>query len=94
MHFSGRTEKQAVRDVLAHGRAPPNFKRTPSKRQPRRTLDEFNDASNNKYKLDGNNKTHSIQNEIKAVSIPQLAHVYVFNIVQAFYKLYKYRVEN
>lgn len=81
MHYnSGRTEKQAVRDVLAHGRAPPNFKRTPSKRQPRRSFDEFNDATNNKYKLDSSNKNHSIQNEIKSVSIPQLAHVYVSNI--------------
>lgn len=63
---SGRTEKQAVRDALAHARSPPNFKRTPSRRQPRRTFDNNFEAA--KHTADTNKKS-----EVKSVSIPQPA---------------------
>ncbi|XP_055852617.1 band 4.1-like protein 4A isoform X4 [Episyrphus balteatus] len=39
--YSGRTEKQAAKDALSIGRAPPPFTRMPSKRQPRRVMDDF-----------------------------------------------------
>lgn len=68
-YFSGRTEKQAVRDALEHGRSPPNFKRTPSRRQPRRTFDEISET-----KIPDINK-HNAKSEIKTVSIPQPAQV-------------------
>lgn len=69
VRFSGRTEKQAVRDALEHGRPPPNFKRTPSRRQPRRLFEEI---AENKI-LDSNK--HNAKSEIKTVSIPQPAQV-------------------
>lgn len=65
--FSGRTEKQAVRDAMLQGRAPPVFKRTPSRRQPRRCIDEILDNKNNTQKrIIG-------KQEIKSISIPQPA---------------------
>ncbi|KAM8704674.1 hypothetical protein ACLKA7_009177 [Drosophila subpalustris] len=43
-----RTDKQTEKDALAAGRAPPAFTRVPSKRQPRRVIDDFfNSNSNN-----------------------------------------------
>lgn len=66
--FSGRTEKQAVRDAAVQGRAPPVFKRTPSRRQPRRCIDEILDGKNNTHKRANNGKQ-----EIKSISIPQPA---------------------
>lgn len=66
---SGRTEKQAVRDALEHGRSPPNFKRTPSRRQPRRSFEEMAET-----KILDINK-HNAKSEIKTVSIPQPAQV-------------------
>lgn len=65
--FSGRTEKQAVRDAIVQGRAPPVFKRTPSRRQPRRCIDEILDSKNNIHKRVNNKQ------EIKSISIPQPA---------------------
>lgn len=67
---SGRTERQQMKEVLAQQRAPPPFTRTPSRRQPRRMVDEqpeekMFDAP--KY----------IQQEIKSVSIPQPAQTLV-----------------
>ncbi|XP_065089545.1 uncharacterized protein DDB_G0283357 isoform X2 [Ochlerotatus camptorhynchus] len=67
--FSGRTERQQMKEVLAQQRAPPPFARTPSRRQPRRIVDEqpeekIFDAP--KY----------IQQEIKSVSIPQPAQTF------------------
>lgn len=66
-NFSGRTEKQAVRDAIVQGRAPPVFKRTPSRRQPRRCIDEILDNKNNSQKRATNKQ------EIKSISIPQPA---------------------
>lgn len=63
---SGRTEKQAVRDAISNGRTPPVFKRTPSRRQPRRCIDEITDRTNTHRK--STNKQ-----EIKSISIPQPA---------------------
>ena len=40
-HNSGRSEKQAAKDALSIGRTPPAFTRVPSKRQPRRVMDDF-----------------------------------------------------
>ncbi|KAL1399637.1 hypothetical protein pipiens_008050 [Culex pipiens pipiens] len=68
--YSGRTERQQVKDVMSLQRAPPAFTRTPSRRQPRRIVDEHPpeekifDAP--KY----------IQQEIKSVSIPQPAQTF------------------
>ncbi|XP_058812508.1 band 4.1-like protein 4A isoform X3 [Topomyia yanbarensis] len=64
--YSGRTERQQISESMAQQRAPPAFTRTPSRRQPRRIIDEkpeekIFDAP--KY----------IQQEIKSVSIPQPA---------------------
>lgn len=67
---SGRTEKQAVRDALAHGRSPPNFKRTPSRRQPRRSFDELLENSKSAAGMQNGNKL-----ETKSISIPQPAQV-------------------
>lgn len=66
-HCSGRTEKQAVRDALSHGRAPPAFTRTPSRRQPRRVIDELLDAKSSE------NSGKQTKHEIKTISIPQPA---------------------
>lgn len=66
---SGRTEKQAVRDAITQGRTPPAFKRTPSRRQPRRCIDEIIDNKSNTQKRMANKQ------EIKSVSIPQPAQV-------------------
>lgn len=67
-NFSGRTEKQAVRDAIVQGRAPPiQFKRTPSRRQPRRCIDGILDNKNNSQKRTTNKQ------EIKSISIPQPA---------------------
>ncbi|XP_055699610.1 band 4.1-like protein 4 isoform X3 [Phlebotomus papatasi] len=65
--YSGRTEKQAVRDALSHGRAPPAFTRTPSRRQPRRVIDELLDAKSSE------NSGKQTKHEIKTISIPQPA---------------------
>lgn len=65
---SGRTEKQVVRDAIGQGRAPPVFKRTPSRRQPRRCIDEILDNKNNAHKWQTAGKQ-----EIKSISIPQPA---------------------
>lgn len=40
-HNQSRTDKQMEKDALAAGRAPPAFTRVPSKRQPRRVIDDF-----------------------------------------------------
>lgn len=64
--FSGRTEKQAVRDAISQSRSPPPFVRTPSKRQPRRNIDEHSEKFNN-------NTSTLTRHEVKAVSIPQPA---------------------
>lgn len=66
-NFSGRTAKQAMRDAMVQGRAPPMFKRTPSRRQPRRYTDEMLDSKNNTQKRPTNKQ------EIKSISIPQPA---------------------
>lgn len=66
---SGRTEKQAVRDAITHGRTQPAFKRTPSRRQPRRCIDELVDSKNTTQNRLANKQ------EIKSVSIPQPAQV-------------------
>lgn len=65
--FSGRTEKQAVRDAIMQNRAPPVFKRMPSRRQPRRCIDEILDNKSNTQKRAANKQ------EIKSISIPQPA---------------------
>ncbi|XP_034484957.1 hornerin [Drosophila innubila] len=41
-----RTDKQTEKDALAAGRAPPAFTRVPSKRQPRRVIDDFFNSNN------------------------------------------------
>lgn len=52
---------------MIQGRAPPVFKRTPSRRQPRRCIDEILDNKNNTQKrIIG-------KQEIKSISIPQPA---------------------
>ncbi|EAT46229.1 AAEL002571-PA, partial [Aedes aegypti] len=64
--YSGRTERQQMKEVLSHQRAPPAFTRTPSRRQPRRIIDDHPEEKMfdaPKY----------IQQEIKTVSIPQPA---------------------
>lgn len=40
-HNQSRSDKQMEKDALAAGRAPPAFTRVPSKRQPRRVIDDF-----------------------------------------------------
>lgn len=67
---SGRTEKQTVRDVLANNRSPPQFKRTPSRRQPRRLFDELLTAEQNSKMTSGAQRG---KNEVKSISIPQPA---------------------
>lgn len=69
IQFSGRTEKQAVRDAISQGRTPPAFKRTPSRRQPRRCIDEIIDNKSNAQ------KRMATKQEIKSVSIPQPVQV-------------------
>lgn len=66
---SGRTEKQAMRDAMNHNRTPPAFKRTPSRRQPRRCIDELIDS---KF-MEANGRASFSKQEIKSVSIPQPA---------------------
>ncbi|XP_031634459.1 band 4.1-like protein 4 isoform X2 [Contarinia nasturtii] len=68
--YSGRTEKQAMRDAMVRGRPPPMFKRTPSRRQPRRCIDEILDNKNNTQKRTANKQ------EIKSISIPQPAQAF------------------
>lgn len=67
--FSGRTEKQAMRDAASHGRTPPPFKRTPSRRQPRRVIDDLID---NKF-MEANDRAAFGKQESKSISIPQPA---------------------
>ncbi|XP_037920743.1 band 4.1-like protein 4 isoform X2 [Hermetia illucens] len=62
--YSGRTEKQAVKDVIAMGRTPPMFTRMPSRRQPRRVIDDLTEC-----KMTETGKAQ----EIKTISIPQSA---------------------
>ncbi|XP_021692919.1 uncharacterized protein LOC5580170 isoform X2 [Aedes aegypti] len=67
--YSGRTERQQMKEVLSHQRAPPAFTRTPSRRQPRRIVDDHPEEKMfdaPKY----------IQQEIKTVSIPQPAQTF------------------
>lgn len=52
---------------MVQGRAPPIFKRTPSRRQPRRCIDEILDNRSNTQKRAANKQ------EIKSISIPQPA---------------------
>ncbi|XP_055315632.1 band 4.1-like protein 4 isoform X2 [Sitodiplosis mosellana] len=66
--YSGRTEKQTVREV--QGRPPPIFKRTPSRRQPRRCFDDALDNRNNTQKRAANKQ------EIMSISIPQPAQAF------------------
>ncbi|XP_065721415.2 uncharacterized protein [Drosophila suzukii] len=42
-----RPDKQAEKDALSAGRSPPAFTRTPSKRQPRRVIDDFFNSNGN-----------------------------------------------
>lgn len=64
---SDRTDKQSTRHMMLQGRAPPIFKRTPSRRQPRRCIDEILDNKTNIQK-------RAIgKHEIKSISIPQPA---------------------
>ncbi|KPU79534.1 uncharacterized protein Dana_GF17780, isoform C [Drosophila ananassae] len=42
-----RPDKQTEKDELAAGRSPPAFTRTPSKRQPRRVIDDFFNSNGN-----------------------------------------------
>ncbi|XP_016951139.2 hornerin isoform X2 [Drosophila biarmipes] len=42
-----RPDKQAEKDALSAGRSPPAFTRTPSKRQPRRVIDDFFSSNGN-----------------------------------------------
>nr|XP_017089367.2 hornerin isoform X1 [Drosophila bipectinata] len=42
-----RPDKQTEKDALAAGRSPPAFTRTPSKRQPRRVIDDFFNSNGN-----------------------------------------------
>ncbi|XP_055586864.1 band 4.1-like protein 4A isoform X2 [Uranotaenia lowii] len=65
--FSGRTERQQVKDALNAPRAPPAFTRTPSRRQPRRIIDE-QPSDERVFET-----PKYIQQEIKSVSIPQPA---------------------
>ncbi|XP_065721421.1 band 4.1-like protein 4 isoform X8 [Drosophila suzukii] len=44
---SSRPDKQAEKDALSAGRSPPAFTRTPSKRQPRRVIDDFFNSNGN-----------------------------------------------
>ncbi|XP_055618004.1 band 4.1-like protein 4A isoform X2 [Toxorhynchites rutilus septentrionalis] len=67
--FSGRTERQQMKEATTLQRAPPAFTRTPSRRQPRRIVDEQPEVKTfdtPKY----------IQQEIKSVSIPQPAQTF------------------
>ncbi|KAK9758656.1 FERM N-terminal domain [Popillia japonica] len=68
--YSGRTEKQAVRDAQLKVRTPPPFSRTPSRRYQRRIVEGANDTSQAEetVKID-----HYQSSEIKHVSIPQPA---------------------
>ncbi|XP_058055965.1 uncharacterized protein LOC131207370 [Anopheles bellator] len=64
--YGGRSERQPMKDIPGQQRIPPAFTRTPSRRQPRRTMvepveEKLFDAP--KY----------IQQEIKSISIPQPA---------------------
>lgn len=58
-----------MRDAMSHGRTPPAFKRTPSRRQPRRCIDEIIDS---KF-MEANGRASFAKQEIKSVSIPQPA---------------------
>ncbi|XP_017065282.2 hornerin isoform X2 [Drosophila eugracilis] len=42
-----RPDKQTEKDALSAGRSPPAFTRTPSKRQPRRVIDDFFNSNSN-----------------------------------------------
>lgn len=64
---SDRTDKQSTRHMMLQGRAPPIFKRTPSRRQPRRCIDEILDNKTNIQ------KRATGKHEIKSISIPQPA---------------------
>uniref|UniRef100_A0A182JC47 Erythrocyte membrane protein band 4.1-like 4A n=1 Tax=Anopheles atroparvus TaxID=41427 RepID=A0A182JC47_ANOAO len=66
--YSGRSERQSMKDVAAQQRIQPTFTRTPSRRQPRRVM---HDAQQEAEKLFDAPKY--IQQEIKSVSIPQPA---------------------
>ncbi|XP_017769983.1 PREDICTED: band 4.1-like protein 4, partial [Nicrophorus vespilloides] len=68
--YSGRTEKQAVRDAQIKVRTPPSFSRTPSRRYQRRIVEGANDGLQleEPVKID-----HYQPPEIKHVSIPQPA---------------------
>ncbi|KAF2898763.1 hypothetical protein ILUMI_07413 [Ignelater luminosus] len=68
--YSGRTEKQAVRDAQLRARTPPSFTRTPSRRYQRRIVEGANDVQ----LVDESTKAdHFQQQEVKHISIPQPA---------------------
>ncbi|XP_055551560.1 band 4.1-like protein 4A isoform X1 [Wyeomyia smithii] len=67
--YSGRTERQQMSEVMLQQRAPPAFTRTPSRRQPRRIVDE-------KQEEKVFDAPKYIQQEIKSVSIPQPAQTF------------------
>ncbi|XP_043652589.1 hornerin isoform X2 [Drosophila teissieri] len=54
-----RPDKQTEKDALSAGRSPPAFTRTPSKRQPRRVIDDFFNSHSNS---NGNGHGHGIGN--------------------------------
>jgi len=68
--YSGRTEKQAVRDAQIKVRTPPTFARTPSRRYQRRIVEGATDSqqAEERVKID-----HYQPPEAKHISIPQPA---------------------
>uniref|UniRef100_A0A182K8E7 Erythrocyte membrane protein band 4.1-like 4A n=1 Tax=Anopheles christyi TaxID=43041 RepID=A0A182K8E7_9DIPT len=65
--YSARSERQSMKDLSTQQRVPPAFTRTPSRRQPRRVM---NDPPTEDKMFDA---PKYIQQEIKSVSIPQPA---------------------
>uniref|UniRef100_A0A182M8I2 FERM domain-containing protein n=1 Tax=Anopheles culicifacies TaxID=139723 RepID=A0A182M8I2_9DIPT len=65
--YSARSERQSMKDLSTQQRVPPAFTRTPSRRQPRRVI---NDPPAEDKMFDA---PKYIQQEIKSVSIPQPA---------------------
>ncbi|KAJ3640243.1 hypothetical protein Zmor_003553 [Zophobas morio] len=68
--YSGRTEKQAVRDAQMKVRTPPSFSRTPSRRYQRRIAEGMAEQlpTDETY---GRSQTQSQLQEMKFISVPQ-----------------------
>uniref|UniRef100_A0A182U1Z2 Erythrocyte membrane protein band 4.1-like 4A n=1 Tax=Anopheles melas TaxID=34690 RepID=A0A182U1Z2_9DIPT len=67
--YSARSERQSMKDLSTQQRVPPVFTRTPSRRQPRRVMNDVPPTTEDKM-FDA---PKYIQQEIKSISIPQPA---------------------